>query len=153
MYCEYDPETKSGTEGGNRKVKSTINWVEINSSVEADVRLYDRLFAIEDPSASDKDFRDLLNPDSLKVVTGCRVEAALAQAKPLDKFQFVKEYLKECRISAANNYLRAKAYQKQDRFQKWFQKLKVILGLQLLKRGIMEPKNKLNSFGAQELVW
>ena len=90
VYCEYDPETKSGTEGGNRKVKSTINWVEINSSIEADVRLYDRLFAIEDPSASDKDFRDLLNPDSLKVVTGCRVEAALAQAKPLDKFQFLK---------------------------------------------------------------
>ena len=90
VYCEYDPTTKSGTEGGNRKVKSTINWVEINSSVEAEVRLYDRLFAIEDPAASDKDFRDLLNPDSLTVVTGCRMEAALAEAKPLDKFQFLK---------------------------------------------------------------
>ena len=90
VYCEYDPTTKSGTEGGNRKVKSTINWVNINDSVEAEVRLYDRLFAVEDPSASDNDFRDLLNPDSLKVVQGVRVEAALAKAQPLDKFQFLK---------------------------------------------------------------
>ena len=90
VYCEYDPTTKSGTEGGNRKVKSTINWVNINDSVEAEVRMYDRLFAVEDPSASDKDFRELLNPDSLKVVQGVRVEAALAKAQPLDKFQFLK---------------------------------------------------------------
>ena len=90
VYCEYDPTTKSGTEGGNRKVKSTINWVNINDSVEAEVRLYDRRFAVEDPSASDKDFRELLNPDSLKVVQGVRVEAALAKAQPLDKFQFLK---------------------------------------------------------------
>lgn len=90
VYCEYDPTTKSGTEGGNRKVKSTINWVNIDDSVEAEVRLYDRLFAVEDPSASDKDFRELLNPDSLKVVQGVRVEAALAKAQPLDKFQFLK---------------------------------------------------------------
>ncbi|MCI5817621.1 MAG: glutamine--tRNA ligase/YqeY domain fusion protein [Paraprevotella sp.] len=90
VYCEYDPTTKSGTEGGNRKVKSTINWVNINDSVEAEVRVYDRLFAVEDPSASDKDFRELLNPDSLKVVQGVRVEAALAKAQPLDKFQFLK---------------------------------------------------------------
>ena len=90
VYCEYAPTTKSGTEGGNRKVKSTINWVNINDSVEAEVRVYDRLFAVEDPSASDKDFRELLNPDSLKVVQGVRVEAALAKAQPLDKFQFLK---------------------------------------------------------------
>lgn len=90
VYCTYDPNTKSGTEGGNRKVKSTINWVACADSVEAKVRLYDRLFAVEDPSASDKDFRELLNPDSLKVVERARVESALAQAKPLDKFQFLK---------------------------------------------------------------
>ena len=90
VYCEYDPTTKSGTEGGNRKVKSTINWVNINDSVEAEVRVYDRLFAVEDPSASDKDFRELLNRNSLEVVQGVRVEAALAKAQPLDKFQFLK---------------------------------------------------------------
>ena len=89
VYCEYDPTTKSGTEGGNRKVKSTINWVNINDSVEAEVRMYDRLFAVEDPSASDKDFRELLNRDSLEVKS-VRVEAALAKAQPLDKFQFLK---------------------------------------------------------------
>lgn len=90
VYCTYDPNTKSGTEGGNRKVKSTINWVACTDSVEAEVRLYDRLFAVEDPSASDKDFRELLNPDSLKVVRNARVESALSKAKPLDKFQFLK---------------------------------------------------------------
>ena len=89
VYCEYDPTTKSGTEGGNRKVKSTINWVNINDSVEAEVRMYDRLFAVEDPSASDKDFRELLNRNSLEVKS-VRVEAALAKAQPLDKFQFLK---------------------------------------------------------------
>ena len=89
VYCEYDPTTKSGTEGGNRKVKSTINWVNINDSVEAEVRVYDRLFAVEDPSASDKDFRELLNLNSRKVES-VRVEAALAKAQPLDKFQFLK---------------------------------------------------------------
>ena len=91
IYCEYDPETKSGTEGGNRKVKSTINWVEINSSVPAEVRLYDRLFAVEDPSASDQDFRELLNPDSLKTMNGCRIEGALKNAKPMEHFQFLKQ--------------------------------------------------------------
>ena len=89
VYCEYDPTTKSGTEGGNRNVKSTINWVNINDSVEAEVRVYDRLFAVEDPSASDKDFRELLNRNSLEVKS-VRVEAALAKAQPLDKFQFLK---------------------------------------------------------------
>ncbi len=90
VRCTYDADTKSGTEGSKRKVKSTINWVEINSSVEAEVRLYDRLFMVEDPSGSDKDFRDLLNPDSLRIVKGCRVEAYLRDAKPLDNFQFLK---------------------------------------------------------------
>ncbi len=90
IYCTYDPDTKSGTEGSKRKVKSTINWVEINSSIEAEVRLYDRLFNVEDPSSSELDFRELLNPDSLKTLTGCRVESYLNTAKPLDNFQFLK---------------------------------------------------------------
>jgi glutaminyl-tRNA synthetase len=90
VYCEYDPQTRSGMPESNRKVKSTINWVEISSSIEAEVRLYDRLFSIEDPSSDERDFRDLLNPDSLKTVRGCRLEAALADAGPLEKFQFLK---------------------------------------------------------------
>lgn len=91
VHCTYDPDTKSGTEGGNRKVKSTINWVDTKNAAKAEVRLYDRLFSIENPSASEKDFRELLNPDSLKVVEGCIVERSLASAKPLEHFQFLKQ--------------------------------------------------------------
>ena len=76
VYATVDPESKSGTEGGNRKTKSTINWVECGSAIDAEARLYDRLFACEDPSAEEGDFRDLLNPDSLKIVN-CKVEGAL----------------------------------------------------------------------------
>ena len=76
VYATYDPDSKSGTEGGNRKTKSTINWVECNSCLDAEVRLYDRLFASENPSAEEGDFRDLLNPDSLKVTT-CKIEGAM----------------------------------------------------------------------------
>ncbi len=90
VYATYDAESKSGTAGGNRKVKSTINWVETDSSAVAELRMYDRLFACENPSAEEGDFRDLLNPDSLKIVKGARVEAYLADAQPNDKFQFLK---------------------------------------------------------------
>lgn len=90
VYATYDPNTKSGTEGGNKKVKSTINWVDVNTSVEAEIRLYDRLFAVENPSAEEGDFRDLLNPESMKIITGARLEKSLADAKPGDKFQFLK---------------------------------------------------------------
>lgn len=91
IHCTYDPTSKSGTEGGNRKVKSTINWVEINSCITAEIRLYDRLFSIEDPSGSDEDFRNLLNKDSLRVIKNCKVEPYLKRAKVLDHFQFLKQ--------------------------------------------------------------
>ena len=90
VYATYDPNSKSGTEGGNRKTKATINWVEVNTAVDAEVRLYDRLFAVENPSAEERDFRELLNPDSLKVISA-KVEASLANAKKQDHFQFLKQ--------------------------------------------------------------
>ena len=90
VYCTYDPDSKSGTEGGNRKTKSTINWVDCHYAVTAEVRLYDRLFRVEDPSSDDRDFRELLNPDSLETLQGCVLEESLADAKPLDHFQFLK---------------------------------------------------------------
>ena len=71
-------------------MKSTINWVEINSAIDAEVRLYDRLFSVEDPSAAGGDFRELLNPDSLKIIKGCKVESYLKSAQPMDHFQFLK---------------------------------------------------------------
>ena len=88
IYCEYDPMTKSGMPDANRKVKGTLHWVSAAHSVTAEVRLYDRLFSVENPSADERDFRDLLNPDSLKVLTNCQVEASLKDAKPLYQFQF-----------------------------------------------------------------
>lgn len=91
VHCTYDPDSKSGSEGGNRKVKSTICWVDCNNAATAEVRLYDRLFSVENPSASEQDFRELLNPDSLKVLNNCIVEKSLATAKPLDHFQFLKQ--------------------------------------------------------------
>jgi len=88
IYCEYDSQTKSGMPESNRKVKGTLHWVSAAHSLPAEVRLYDRLFSVENPSADERDFRDLLNPDSLKVLTNCRVEASLKDAKPMEHFQF-----------------------------------------------------------------
>lgn len=79
VYAEYDPTSKSGMEGANRKVKGTLHWVSVAHSVPAEVRLYDRLFNVENPSADDRDFRELLNPDSLKVLTNCYVEKFAAE--------------------------------------------------------------------------
>ncbi|MDR0332200.1 MAG: glutamine--tRNA ligase/YqeY domain fusion protein [Dysgonamonadaceae bacterium] len=89
VYAEYDPQTRSGMPEADRKVKGTIHWVSVPHSIDAEVRLYDRLFLVEDPKGDkDKDFRELLNPDSLIVKTGCKVEAYLKDAKPFDNFQF-----------------------------------------------------------------
>lgn len=89
IYCEYLPLTKSGMPESDRKVKGTLHWVTVEHSLKAEVRLYDRLFNVEDPSAEkEKDFRELLNPDSLRVLTDCRIEPFVQSAKPLDHFQF-----------------------------------------------------------------
>ena len=90
IYCTYDPETRSGLPGAARKVKGTLHWVSAAHAVDAEVRLYDRLFAVENPAAeTDRDFRDMLNPDSLKVVTGVKVEPFIAEnAERGKKFQF-----------------------------------------------------------------
>lgn len=79
IYAEYDPTSKSGMEGANRKVKGTLHWVSVAHSIPAEVRLYDRLFNVENPSADDRDFRELLNPDSLKVLNNCYVEKFAAE--------------------------------------------------------------------------
>ena len=89
IYAEYDEMTKSGMPDSNRKVKGTLHWVSAQHSLPAEVRIYDRLFTVENPAEEkDKDFLELLNPDSLKVLTNCRVEKELLHAKPLDNFQF-----------------------------------------------------------------
>jgi glutaminyl-tRNA synthetase len=89
VYCTYDPDTRSGGNISEKKVKGTLHWVSAQHAVDAEVRLYDRLFNHEDPAGQkDDDYRKFLNPDSLKVLTGCKVEPSLASAKPLEKFQF-----------------------------------------------------------------
>ena len=89
VYCTYDPETRSGENTSEKKVKGTLHWVSAQHAVDAEVRLYDRLFNHEDPvGQKDDDYRKFLNPDSLKILTGCKVEPSLGLAKPLERFQF-----------------------------------------------------------------
>ena len=89
IYAEYDPDTLSGRPGADRKVKGTLHWVSVPTAVRAEVRDYDRLFAVENPSAEEGDFRDLLNPDSLKVLDNVMIEPWLAErAKAGDHYQF-----------------------------------------------------------------
>ena len=90
IQCTYDPDTLSGMEGASRKVKGTLHWVSARHCKDAEVRVYDRLFAVENPSAdTEHDFRDLLNPESLKVIENAKIEPFLAEnAKEGDKFQF-----------------------------------------------------------------
>lgn len=89
LYAEYDPETRTGLPGSNRKVKGTIHWLSANLCEKAEVRLYDRLFTDENPSdIKDKTLAELLNPDSLQIIKDCRIEPFLANAKPGEHFQF-----------------------------------------------------------------
>ena len=88
IFCTVDEETRSGT-GNDRKVKGTLHWVSARDAIEAEVRLYDRLFKDEDPAGhKDADFKQFLNEDSLRVVKRCKVEPGLATARPGDRFQF-----------------------------------------------------------------
>ena len=88
IYAEYDPESKSGMEGANRKVKGTLHWVSQDHCLPAEVRIYDRLFMVENPSADERDFHELLNPDSLLVLQNCFVESYLAEKNPGEFLQF-----------------------------------------------------------------
>jgi glutaminyl-tRNA synthetase len=90
LRCTYDPETKSGGPAANRKVKGTIHWVSARHAIDAEVRLYDRLFLKEDPNdvGESESFLVNINPDSLKVLTGCKLEPMLASARPGARYQF-----------------------------------------------------------------
>jgi glutaminyl-tRNA synthetase len=93
VHCTYDPETKSGGPQSNRKVKGTIHWVSAEHALEADVRLYDRLFNKENPMDVEEgaDFKDHVNPESCEVLTGCLVEPSLGDSKPGDRYQFERQ--------------------------------------------------------------
>jgi len=88
LRCTYDPETKGGSAPDGRKVRSTIHWVSADHAVDAEVRLYDRLYTVENPLADkEKDFKEFLNPDSLNVITA-KLEPMLATVNPGARFQF-----------------------------------------------------------------
>ena len=90
VLCDSDPASRGGEPADGRKVKSTIHWVEANEAVDAEVRLYSNLFTDPDPDAADKDFLECLNPDSLEILTGCKIERSLAAAKAPESYQFMR---------------------------------------------------------------
>lgn len=90
VLCEYDPETRGGNTPDGRKVRGTIHWVDAHNCADAEVRLYDNLFADADPEGDGKDYLECLNPDSLSVLTGCKVERMLAGAEAPAAFQFLR---------------------------------------------------------------
>ena len=98
VLCEYDPESRGGNPADGRKIKgAAIHWVDAETAVDAEVRLYDYLFSDPEPDGGDKDFLDCLNPGSLTVLTGCKVEKSLAGAPMPEKgktataFQFMRQ--------------------------------------------------------------
>ena len=90
VLCEYDPESSGGDPKDGRKIKSTIHWVDAHTAKDAEVRLYSNLFTDPDPDGADKDFLECLNPDSLEVLTDCKVEAGLVGAEAPAAFQFMR---------------------------------------------------------------
>ncbi len=91
VLAEYDPATRGGNTPDGRRIKGTVHWVDAETAVDATVRLYSSLFTDPDPDAADKDFLACLNPDSLEVLSGCKVEAFLASAKAPASFQFMRQ--------------------------------------------------------------
>ncbi len=90
VYAECDLDSRGGNAPDGRKVRGTIHWVDENTAVEGEVRLYANLFTDPAPDAADKDFLQCMNPESLEVLTGCKLEASLAATQPQDRFQFMR---------------------------------------------------------------
>ena len=91
IYAEYDPQTRGGNTPDGRKVRGTIHWVDAKSAVDAEVRIYENLFTVENPDTNDKNFLDYLNPDSLKVIKNCKVESGLLGSKAPNYYQFMRK--------------------------------------------------------------
>ena len=92
LRCTYDPESRGGWTTDGRKVRGTLHWVSAEHAIEAEVRLYDRLFTVPEPDADkEKPFTDYLNPHSLDILNGCKLEPSLARAKPGERFQFERQ--------------------------------------------------------------
>ena len=91
VHCEYIPESKSGNDTSGINVKGTMHWISIDKSLEAEVRLYERLFQVEDPSSEEGDYKTYLNPNSLAIIQHAKIEQSLSEAKPGEQFQFIRK--------------------------------------------------------------
>jgi glutaminyl-tRNA synthetase len=91
LHCSYIPESQSGNDTSGISVKGTLHWVSVKHAITTEVRLYDRLFKVEDPSAEEGDFKDYVNPDSLQVVQTVYAEAGLKNAKFDERYQFMRK--------------------------------------------------------------
>ncbi|MFZ2658010.1 MAG: glutamine--tRNA ligase/YqeY domain fusion protein [Victivallales bacterium] len=96
VHCNYDPATKGGNTPDGRKVKGTIHWVSAEHAVTAELRIYDRLLSVADASAEEGDFKSFLNPNSLEVLKGCKLEPGLAKSAAGQKFQFERQGYFSC---------------------------------------------------------
>ena len=120
ILAEYDPESRGGNPADGRKVKgATIHWVDAATALDAEVRLYDNLFSDPDPDGADKNFLDCLNPNSLEVLTGAKVEAGLAGAQSADRFQFLRQgyFCADSRDSAPGHLVFNRAVGLKDSFK------------------------------------
>ena len=115
IHCTYDPNTKGGMSDDGRKVRGTLHWVSASECIEADIRLYDRLFISENPEASG-DFTDDLNPDSLKIIKNAKLEASLANADPKSIYQFERTgyFVLDSKDSSENNLIFNRAVSLRD---------------------------------------
>jgi glutaminyl-tRNA synthetase len=91
LHCSYVPESKSGHDTSSIQVKGTLHWVSVAHAINAEVRLYDRLFRVEDPGSGEGDFKDYINPESLVIVTNAFAEPSLKDSKAGEKYQFIRK--------------------------------------------------------------
>lgn len=120
VLAEYDPESSGGNPKDGRKIKSTIHWVDANTAVDAEVRLYDNLFSDPDPDGGDKDFLECLNPNSLQIMTGCKLEKSLKDAKFPQSYQFMRKgyYCVDNRDSSPEHLVFNRSVALKDSFNK-----------------------------------
>ncbi len=120
VYAEYDPETRGGNTPDGRKVRGTIHWVNARDCLNAEVRLYDNLFTVEDPDGGEKDFVEYINPESLVVLKNCKLENSLKNAKAEDRFQFMRQgyFCADNKDSSEDNLVFNRAVGLKDSFKR-----------------------------------
>ena len=91
LRCSYLPESKSGNDSSGLKVQGTLHWVNVKHAIPIELRLYERLFRVEDPATAEGDFKDYINPDSLKIIKTAFAEPSLADARPGEGYQFLRK--------------------------------------------------------------